>query len=97
MRRIQLVLAALAIVVTSLAALSGPAVAQDLDCRDAQGYLIRCDGEFYAPYDDNDYYAYPWFYDSYYYDDEYFEDFVDEVADYLEDYEGSYWGSNGYW
>ena len=71
MRRIQLVLAALAIVVTSLAAFSGPAIADDLDCRNAKGKLIRCDGDLYAPYnrgsyyDNNDYY-YPPLYSPFY-------------------------------
>ena len=46
-KRIQIILGALAIVVTSFAAISGPALAADLDCRDAQGDLIRCDGDFY--------------------------------------------------
>src|SRR5215212_4427187 len=51
MRRIHVVFAALAIVVTSFAAFSGPAMAQDdLNCRDARGDLIRCDGELYEPY-----------------------------------------------
>ena len=57
MKRIQIILGALAIVVTSFAAISGPALAEDLNCRDARGDLIRCDGEFYSPYDnDDDYY-----------------------------------------
>jgi hypothetical protein len=51
MRRIQLVLAALAIVVTSFAAFAGPAMANGLDCRDAKGKLIRCDnGKLYEPF-----------------------------------------------
>ena len=56
MKRIQMVLAALAIVVTSLAAFSVPAMANDLDCRNAKGELIRCDGDLYAPYDRGSYY-----------------------------------------
>ena len=52
MRRIQLVLAALAIVVTALAAFSGPAMADDLNCLDAWGNLIWCEGGFFAPVDD---------------------------------------------
>ena len=52
MRRIQLVLAALAIVVTALAAFSGPAMADDLNCLDAWGNLIWCEGDFFAPVDD---------------------------------------------
>jgi hypothetical protein len=52
MRRIQLVLAALAIVVMALAAFSGPAMADDLNCLDAWGDLIWCEGGFFAPVDD---------------------------------------------
>ena len=70
MKRIQIILGVLAIVVTSFAAISGPALADDLNCRDARGDLIRCDGEFYSPYDDDDY-----FYDDYFYNDDY--DLVD--------------------
>lgn len=72
MKRIQMVLAALAIVVTSLAAFSVPAMAEDLDCRDAKGDLIRCDGDLYEPYGYgyyNDYFDNYYFdrYDDYYY------------------------------
>jgi hypothetical protein len=74
-KRIQIILGALAIVVTSFAAISGPALAADLDCRDARGDLIRCDGDLYSPYDDNDgYYYYNdnyWDDDDYYWDDDY--------------------------
>jgi hypothetical protein len=49
MRRIQLVFAALAVAVASFAAMSGPAMADDLNCRDAWGNWIRCDGTYYAP------------------------------------------------
>lgn len=56
MKRIQIILGVLAIVVTAFAAISGPALADDLNCRDARGDLIRCDGEFYSPYDDDDYF-----------------------------------------
>jgi hypothetical protein len=55
-KRIQIILGVLAIVVTAFAAISGPALADDLNCRDARGDLIRCDGEFYSPYDDDDYF-----------------------------------------
>ena len=58
MRRIQLVLAALAIVVTALAAFSGPAMADDLNCLDAWGNLIWCEGGFYTPVDD--WWGYEW-------------------------------------
>ena len=70
MKRIQMVLAALAIVVTSLAAFAVPAMADDLDCRDAKGDLIRCDGDLYAPYGDN-----------YYFDNDY-NDYFDNDYDY---------------
>jgi hypothetical protein len=66
-KRIQIILGVLAIVVTSFAAVSGPALADDLNCRDARGDLIRCDGELYSPYNDDDY-----FYDDYFYDDDYY-------------------------
>ena len=66
-KRIQIILGALAIVVTSFAAISGPALAEDLNCRDARGDLIRCDGEFYSPYDNDDDYFSPYFFNSYYY------------------------------
>ena len=62
MRRAKLILVALAVVVSAFAAFSGPAVADDPNCHDARGDLIRCDGDFYVPY--NDTYSY----DPYYYD-----------------------------
>jgi hypothetical protein len=67
-KRIQMILGALAIVVTSFAAVSGPALADDLNCRDARGDLIRCDGELYSPYDDDNY-SYD---DDYFYNDDYY-------------------------
>lgn len=51
MRRIKLVVGALAVVVASFAAISGPAIADDLNCKDAQGDWIRCDGTYYVPAD----------------------------------------------
>ncbi len=72
-KRIQIILGALAIVVTSFAAISGPALAEDLNCRDARGDLIRCDGEFYSPYDD----------DNYFYDDDYFYNNDDYFSPYF--------------
>ena len=69
MRRIKLVLAALAVAVASFAAFSGPVLADELDCRDARGDLIRCDGDLYAPY---------YSHDNYYYDhDDYFDYYYD--------------------
>jgi hypothetical protein len=90
MRRIQLVLGALAIVVTSLVAFAGPAMADDLDCRNARGDLIRCDGELYAPhYNTSGYNNYPYpFYssDAYYGDGPFYnEEFIDAFLDH--DYE----------
>jgi len=101
MRRIHVVFAALAIVVTSFAAFAGPAVADDLNCRDARGDLIMCDGDPYAPYyntsgyndypsfyfDFNDYY-YPPYYSPFYNDNSYanYNDFVDEYEDAVDDY-----------
>ncbi|MBA3473468.1 MAG: hypothetical protein H0T57_09635 [Rubrobacter sp.] len=75
MKRIQIILGALAIVVTSFAAVSGPALAADLDCRDARGDLIRCDGDLYSPYDDDDGYYYYNNDDNYWDDDYYFSPF----------------------
>ena len=75
LKRIQIILGALAIVVTSFAAVSGPALADDLNCRDARGDLIRCDRDLYSPYDyeDDDYYFYN---DNYWDDDYYFSPFA---------------------
>ena len=49
MRRIKLVLGALAVMVAAFAAMSGPAMADDLNCRDARGDLVRCDGQLFEP------------------------------------------------
>ena len=72
MQRVQIILGALAIVVTSFAAISGPALAEDLNCRDARGDLIRCDGDLYSPYDNDDDYFYDDDYSFYNDDDDYF-------------------------
>ena len=86
MKRIQMALAALAIVVTSLAAFAVPALADDLDCRDAKGDLIRCDGDLYAPYDSDYYYDdYSPFYNYGDYEGD-FEDYLDDREDAFEDY-----------
>ncbi len=68
MRRIQLVLAALVVVVAAFAAFAGPAIAKDhhLKCRDAWGYFIKCDGKLYAPYHRYDHYPSYYYYPSYY-------------------------------
>lgn len=54
-RRIKLVLAALAIMVATFVAGSGSAMAEDLNCHDAWGNMIRCDGTYYAPVNDYGY------------------------------------------
>ena len=51
MRRIKVILAALALVGASFAAFSGPAMADNLNCHDASGNLVRCDGQLFAPID----------------------------------------------
>jgi hypothetical protein len=53
MRRIKLVLGALAVMVAAFAAVSGPAMADDLNCRDARGVLVRCDGQLFEPVNNN--------------------------------------------
>jgi hypothetical protein len=79
MRGIKFVFAALAIVVTSLAAFAGPAIADDLNCRDAKGKLIRCDGKLYEPYnryyDNSDFYHAYGFYNPYGYFNDYYYGF----------------------
>ena len=83
MRRIKLILAALSVAVASFAAFSGPVLADELDCRDARGDLIRCDGDLYSPYYLSPYAFYG--YDSEEYFD-YLEDELDELEDLYEDY-----------
>ena len=56
MRRAKLILVSLAVVVSAFAAFSGSAMADDLNCHNARGDLVRCDGDLYTPYDNNDYY-----------------------------------------
>ena len=51
MRRIKLVIAALALVVATFAAFSSLGMAEDLNCQDAWGDWISCDGTYYAPVD----------------------------------------------
>jgi hypothetical protein len=55
MRRIKLVIAALAVMVATFVAASGPAMAQDLNCHDGRGNLIRCNGTSYSPVHNNEY------------------------------------------
>lgn len=96
MRRIQLIFAALAIATMTFGAMSGQAMAQDLDCRDAKGDLIRCDGDLYSPYaeyDDNDFfYGNDYFDNDYYFSPYYLSPYAyygyedsEEYFDYLED------------
>jgi hypothetical protein len=94
-KRIQIILGALAIVVTSFAAISGPALAEDLNCRDARGDLIRCDGEFYSPYDNGDDYFYD---DDFFYDDDYYLDddyFFNPYYYYYGGFDDYYYGCEG--
>ena len=94
MRRVKLVFATIVVLVAALAALAGPALAEE--CEDAWGYLIECDGQLYAPYnsnyydydDDDYYYYYPSFYNPFYSDFEDYEDF----EDFVDDLEDNYWG-----
>ena len=70
MRRMKLVLAGLAVMVATFIAASGPAMAQDLNCYDAWGNLIRCDGMYYTPVYNYDYnpYNYNYGYNPFNYD-----------------------------
>jgi hypothetical protein len=66
MRHIKVTVAALTIAVSSLAALSGTAMADELNCRDAWGNWIRCDGTYYAPvntWDDSGWWNPWWWWD----------------------------------
>lgn len=68
MARIKLILGVLTVVVASLVAFSGPAMADNLNCKDTWGNWIKCDGTYYAPVSHN-YWNYPsytnWWYPSY--------------------------------
>ena len=82
MRRIQLIFVALAIVVASLVAISGPAMADNLNCRDARDHLIRCNGDLYAPYNNywNPYrYVSNSYWNPYYYNSDSFCPFWDDT------------------
>jgi len=53
-------------------------MADDLNCRDARGDLIRCDGDLYAPYYNTpDYNAYPFYGDGLFYDDDIIEAYLE--------------------
>ena len=73
MRRMKLVLAGLAVMVATFVAASGPAMAQDQNCHDARGNLIRCDGMYYTPVYNYDYnpYNYNYGYNPYNYNYDY--------------------------
>jgi hypothetical protein len=104
MRRIKLVFATLVVLVAAIAALAGPAVAEE--CEDVWGNLIECDGELYVPYnsdyydyDDDDYSPfYSPFYSDYNYADydDYVDDLEDDLDDYLDDLEDGSWDSYGW-
>ena len=104
MIRIKLALATLVVLVAAFAAFAGPAMADDLDCRNARGELIRCDGELYAPFDRDsyDYNDYPPFYSPSYSDYNYadYDDYVDALEDEFDDFvdtiEDGYWGYYGW-
>ncbi len=69
MRRIKLLFAAVAVVVAAFAAGSGPALADELNCRDAKGNWIRCNGDLYRPVHQNSDHRHNYYnnYNSYYY------------------------------
>ena len=78
MRRIKLVLAAATVMVAMLVAFAGPVMADDLNCRDARGFFIRCDHQLFAPvnqFDDEDFFfVNPFFVSPFFFDDECFFD-----------------------
>ena len=90
MRRIKLVLAALSVAVASFVAFSGPVLADDLDCRDARGDLIRCDGDLYAPYYNHDKY-----YDNDDYFDHYFNPYLFSPYNYYGGFDDYSYGCEG--
>ena len=64
MRRIKLVLAALAVMVAAFVAVSGPAMADDFTrCRDLNGPFVRCNGDLFerANRDDDIFFVQPIF------------------------------------
>ena len=84
MRRVQLVLAALTLVVTALAAFSGPAMAEHLE-RDYGPYYYGDDDRYY----DEEYDEYEEALEEAYED---FEDAYDDYYDYRDDYDEDYYG-----
>ena len=99
MSRIKLVFATLVVLVAAFVAFSGPVMAQeDLNCRDARGDLIRCDGDLYAPHSSDDYYDndHPPYFNDYpypFYNDDY--DYSDHYP-YLFDYDNGYYDEEVY-
>ena len=68
MRRIKLVLAALAVMAAAFIAVSGPAMADDFTrCRDLNGPFVRCDGDLFQRVNDfNDGFFFdPFFFDGF--------------------------------
>ena len=64
MGRIKLVLAVTAVMGAMLVAFAGPVMADNLNCRDARGDLVRCDHQLFAPVndvDDDDFFFSPLF------------------------------------
>ncbi len=62
MRRVKLVLGALALMVATFAAFSGPVMADELDCRDANRFehrfdvdAVNCDGDVFVDRDEFDF------------------------------------------
>ena len=63
MGRVKLILGALALVVATFAAFSGPVMAAELDCRDANRFehrfdvdAVNCDGDVFVDRDEFDFY-----------------------------------------
>ena len=100
MRRIKMVLGVAAAMAMMLVAFVAPAMADTNEFNDSDRYgFISSDSDWNDHNKWNDWNDY----NNYYYNDVYLEDledayadYVDEVEDYLEDYEGSYSGFNSY-
>ena len=102
MRRIKMVLGVAAAMAMMLVTFVAPAMADTNEFNDSDryGFVTSSDSDWNDHNKWNDWNDY----NNYYYNDVYLEDledayadYVDEVEDYLEDYEGSYWGFNSYW
>ena len=101
MRRIKMVLGVAAAMAMMLVAFVAPAMADTNEFNDSDryGFVTSSDSDWNDHNNWNDWNGWN-DYNNYYYNDEdledAYEDYVDEVEDYLEDYEGSYWGFNSY-